>query len=210
MYEQFVQYFIKGEHIMKSKKVVSLLATLLVAGGLLAACSSDKTSDSSSASSAAATSESTAASSAAEVTSTASVSDDSDVLAKALSADGNWIIAATADVTFDSDVTVSGEFHNKGDEKEDIYRKLALYAQDDNRNVTAEYTMTVPTLTVESENFNIVHGTVKGNIVVKANGFVLDGAKVEGNITFEKAEYKDSAKLDEEGATVSGDVTVAE
>lgn len=191
---------------MKSRKVFTILATILVSGSLLAACSSDKSD--SSASSSSTTAESTAASSA-EVTTSASVSNDPEVLTKALSADGNWIVAATDDVTFDSDLTITGEFHNKGDDSEDIYRKLALYTQDDDRNVTGEFTITVPNVIVESENLNIVHGTVKGNIEVKANGFVLDGAKVEGNVTFDKQEYKDSAKLEENGASVSGDVTVA-
>jgi hypothetical protein len=92
----------------------------------------------------------------------------------------------------------------------DIYRKFALYSQDENRTVTAEYTLTTPKLVVNSENFNIVHGVIKGDIEVNANGFVLNGAKVEGNITFTSKEYQDSATLDEEGASVSGDVTVSE
>ena len=33
--------------------------------------------------------------------------------------------------------------------------------QDENRTVTAEYTVTVPKLVVNSENFNIVNGVVK-------------------------------------------------
>lgn len=195
---------------MKAKKLTATLATLLIAGGLLAACGADKAKTSSS-SSEAKTSETskTTASSKAEVTTSASISADPTVLTKALSADGNWIVAATSDVTFPSDLTVTGEFHNKGEASDVIYRKLALYTQDDNRKVTGEFTITVPTLTVESENLNIVHGVVKGNIVVKANGFVLDGAKVEGNVTFEKEEYKTSAKLTENGATVSGETTVA-
>ncbi|MZU11762.1 hypothetical protein GUA37_11540 [Bifidobacterium longum] len=113
-------------------------------------------------------------------------------------------------MTFSNDVTIAGEFHDKDDASADIYRKIALYSQDDDRNVTAEYTITVPTLIVESENTNIVHGTIKGDVLVKANGFVLDGAKVEGNVTFEKQEYQDSAKLDENDASVTGDVTVSE
>ncbi|WP_122646778.1 polymer-forming cytoskeletal protein [Enterococcus mediterraneensis] len=193
---------------MKFVKVVTFAAALLATGGVLSACGADKDTNSSSASSS--TAASTEASSTVEVTSTASVSNDASVLEKALSADGNWIVAATADVTFDKDLTVAGEFHDKGDASADIYRKFALYSQDADRNVTAEYTVTVPKIVVESENFNIVHGTVKGDIEVKANGFVLNGAKVEGNITFDKQEYKDSAKLEEDGASVSGDVTVAE
>jgi len=38
----------------------------------------------------------------------------------------------------------------------------------------------------------------------------LNGAKVEGNVTFTSQEFQDSATLDEEGASVTGDVTVSE
>ncbi|WP_314061513.1 polymer-forming cytoskeletal protein [uncultured Vagococcus sp.] len=193
---------------MKYVKIVTLAATLLVVGGGLAACSPDKgTSESSSASSSEVTKESTSSE---DVVTGASISDKADVIEKALSADGNWIVAVTGDVTFDKDLTVAGEFHDKGETSGDIYRKLALYAQDDDRKVTDEYTITAPKVIVESENFNIVHGTVKGDIEVKANGFVLDAAKVDGNIVFEKAEYKDSAVLDKDGASVTGETTVAE
>ncbi|EOH63636.1 polymer-forming cytoskeletal protein [Enterococcus mundtii] len=193
---------------MLSKKLslLGLTATALLA---LGACGADNN-DSSNSSSASSTTEVSTTESSADVVSTASISDDPAVLEKAMSADGNWIVAATGDVTFSNDVTIAGEFHDKDDASADIYRKIALYSQDDVRNVTAEYTITVPTLIVESENTNIVHGTIKGDVLVKANGFVLDGAKVEGNVTFEKQEYQDSAKLDENDASVTGDVTVSE
>lgn len=190
---------------MISKKLITV-GTLAAAVLVLGACSSDSNNDSSSSSSS--KTEETSTSSSVDVVSTASISDKPDVLEKALGEDGNWIIAATADVTFDEDVTVAGEFHSKGESSGDIYRKLALYSQDSDRNVTAEYTITVPELIVESENLNIVHGTVKGDILVKANGFVLDGAKVDGNVTFEKEEYKTSANLEENGSEVTGDITV--
>ncbi len=193
---------------MLSKKLslLGLTATALLA---LGACGADNN-DSSNSSSASSTTEVSTTESSVDVVSTASISDDPAVLEKAMSADGNWIVAATGDVTFSNDVTIAGEFHDKDDASADIYRKIALYSQDDDRNVTAEYTITVPTLIVESENTNIVHGTIKGDVLVKANGFVLDGAKVEGNVTFEKQEYQDSAKLDENDASVTGDVTVSE
>ena len=193
---------------MLSKKLslLGLTATALLA---LGACGADNN-DSSNSSSASSTTEVSTTESSADVVSTASISDDPAVLEKAMSADGNWIVVATGDVTFSNDVTIAGEFHDKDDASADIYRKIALYSQDDDRNVTAEYTITVPTLIVESENTNIVHGTIKGDVLVKANGFVLDGAKVEGNVTFEKQEYQDSAKLDENDASVTGDVTVSE
>ena len=85
-----------------------------------------------------------------------------------------------------------------------------MYSQDENRTVTAEYTVTVPKLVVNSENFNIVNGVVKGDIEVNAKGFVLNGTKVEGNITFASKEIQDSATLDKEGASVTGDVKVSE
>ena len=173
---------------------------------LLAACGSDK--DKSKDSSSDSKTEETASSSSAEVVTSASISDKPEVLEKALDSKGNWLVAATADVTFDKEVTVSGEFHDKGESSGDVYRKLALYSQDSDRKVTAEYTVTVPELVVESENLNIVHGTIKGDILVKANGFVLDGTKVDGKVTFEKEEYKKSATLDKDGAKVTGEVTV--
>lgn len=189
---------------MKNTKMITLAASALLTVGLLGACSSDNTKDT------AASSEQTTATSAADVVSTASISDNVDVLTKALSADGNWLVALTNDVTFDKDVTVAGNFHDKNDEANPVYRKLALYDQDDKYVVTAEYTLTVPKLIVETENFNIVNGKVKGDIEVKANGFVLNGTEVDGNITFAKQEYKDSAVLDQEGAKVNGEITVAE
>ncbi len=44
---------------------------------------------------------------------------------------------------------------------------------------------------------------------MKANGFTLNGTKVNGNITFDKQEYKDSADLEKDGATVTSEVTAA-
>ena len=179
---------------MKMSKVLTTVLTATAALVLLSACSSDKKTDSSSSSK-------ETANSSTEVVSGASIS--------ALSDKGNWIVAATDNVTFDKEVTVAGTFHDKGEDSNDVYRKLALYSQDDNKKVTAEYEITVPKLIVSSENFNIVHGTVKGDIEVKANGFTLNGTKVNGNITFDKQEYKDSADLEKDGATVTGEVTVA-
>ena len=178
---------------MKMSKVLTTVLTATAALVLLSACSSDKKTDSSST----------------EVVSGASISAKPEELEMALSDKGNWIVAATDNVTFDKEVTVAGTFHDKGKDSNDVYRKLALYSQDDNKKVTAEYEITVPKLIVSSENFNIVHGTVKGDIEVKANGFTLNGTKVNGNITFDKQEYKDSADLEKDGATVTGEVTVA-
>ena len=198
--EEINKFF--GGIFMKMSKVLTTVLTATAALVLLSACSSDKKTDSSSSSK-------ETANSSTEVVSGASISAKPEELEMALSDKVNWIVAATDNVTFDNEVTVAGTFHDKGKDSNDVYRKLALYSQDDNKKVTAEYEITVPKLIVSSENFNIVHGTVKGDIEVKANGFTLNGTKVNGNITFDKQEYKDSADLEKDGATVTGEVTVA-
>ncbi|MGX7394495.1 hypothetical protein [Carnobacterium mobile] len=142
-----------------------------------------------------------------EVVSGASISSKPEDVVAGLSEDGNWIFAITDDVTLPEDLVVSGTFHDKGDESADVYRKLALYSQDEDHKVTAEYTLTVPTMTVESPNFKVEHGTVVGNIEVKAEGFTLANSKVEGNVTFDSQELMDSANLDE--GTISGETSVA-
>lgn len=193
---------------MKYGKMVTLVATLLVVSWGLVACGSDKSNDGSETSTSKVEKES--ADSSNDVVTGASISDKADEITNALSEKGNWIVAVTGDITFEKDLSVAGEFHDKGEKSGEIYRKLALYSQDKDRKVTDEYTITVPKLVVESENFNIVHGSVNGDIEVKANGFILDGTKVEGNIIFENEEYKESAILDKDGASVAGEVTVTE
>lgn len=106
-----------------------------------------------------------------------------DALVKAASAEGNWIFAILNDVTMDKELVVAGEFHDKGDAAKPIYRKFALYAQDKDHNVTARYTLTVPKMTVQSENFKMQAGTVKGDVYVEANGFTLtEDATIDGNV----------------------------
>ncbi len=130
-----------------------------------------------------------------DATTTPSITGDSDVVVKSLSESGNWITAITTDVDVAEEIVVSGTFYDKGDSTKDIYRKLALYTQDSDRNVTGTFTLTTPKMTVESENFRIQEGTLKGDVYVKANGFELKNATVDGNITFESDEFKDSLNL---------------
>lgn len=145
-----------------------------------------------------------------DVVTVASISDKADVVEKSLGTDGNWITAALADVTYTSDVTVDGTFHDKGADANAVYRKLALHTQDDAYNILENFVMTTPKLIVKSENFTVFYGTIKGDVEVHANGFALVGTKVEGNVTFAKEEYKESALLDKDdaGATITGEVTV--
>ena len=168
---------------MKSLKFATLATTVLLSGGLLAACSSDNATESSTS-----TPESSVASTTEDVVTSASISDSPEVIANALSPDGTWIAAATADLTFDQDLVVDGEFHDKDDASAAIYRKLALHTQDDKFNILENFTLTAPKVIVNSENFTVFYGTIKGDIEVNANGFSLIGTKVDGNITFTKKE----------------------
>ncbi len=140
----------------------------------------------------------------ADVVTTPSITADSNEFVKSLSWNGNWITAALNDITLEEDLNVDGEFHDKNDQSKDIYRKLALYTQDADKNVTGTFTLTVPNMIVTSENFRIQEGVVKGNVTVKANGFELKNSTIEGDLTFESDEFKQSAKLEE--GTVTGKI----
>jgi len=138
----------------------------------------------------------------------ASITADPDEVMASLSEDGTWITALLDNVTLEEEVTVAGTFHDGGDEAEAEYRKLALYAQDDERNVTDTYTLTVPMMTVESPNFRIQEGTLDGDVYVDAEGFELTNSTVTGDVTFSSQEMMDAAMMDE--GTVEGEVTVEE
>lgn len=155
-----------------------------------------------------ATDDETASSESAEVVTTASISSKPEDVVNGLSEDGTWIFAVTDDVTVEENLTVAGTFHDGGEDSGDVYRKLALYAQDEDRNVTDEYKLTAPQMIVESPNFRIQNGTFVGDIEVKAEGFELAESTIEGDVTFETQELMDSAKLDE--GTVTGEISVAE
>ena len=132
----------------------------------------------------------------ADVVTTASLVNDADAFVNAVSEDGTWIIATLGDVTVDQDVVVAGEFRDKGAADGDIYRKIGLYAQDEDRNITDVYTLTVPKLTVQSENLKIHGGIVKGDVYVEANGFILDEtATIEGNLYFANEDVKTAAEV---------------
>ncbi|AOM83799.1 hypothetical protein [Salisediminibacterium beveridgei] len=128
---------------------------------------------------------------------------DADNLHEYIGADGAWILHFYDDVTTDQDLVMEGDQENR-DEPE---RKLALYEQDEDRNVTEQYTLEAPSLTVLNENARLQNGTFIGDIFVEANGFVLAGMTVEGNVYFASDEFEASADIDEE-TEVTGDIEV--
>lgn len=139
------------------------------------------------------------------VTTSASIVDTQEAFEKAISSTGTWIIATTKDLTFDKELVLDGEFKNgkKDDKGQDvIQRKIALYAQDEKRNVTARYTLTAPKLTINSPYAGIWYGTFKGDLYVSAPNFTLFGATVDGNIYFTTDEAKNTFKTDESKSPV--------
>jgi hypothetical protein len=134
------------------------------------------------------------------VTTTASIVDNEAAFEKAMSSTGTWIIATLKDLTFTKDLVLEGEFKNgKKDDagKDIIQRKVALYAQDENRKVTSRYTVIAPKLTVTSPEASIQHGTWKGDVYVSVKGFKLIDATVDGNVYFTTDDAKSTFKMDE-------------
>ena len=134
-----------------------------------------------------------------DVVTTASLVNTEAAFESALGSKGTWIIATIKDLTFDKDLIVEGEFKNgKKDDagKEAIQRKIALYTQDADRNVTARFILTAPKLTFNSPMGSIEHGTFKGDLYVSASNFQLKDATVEGNVYFTTDEAKSTFKMD--------------
>jgi hypothetical protein len=125
----------------------------------------------------------------------ASVVDNNEAFVKAISKDGTWIAATLNDLTFDKELVVEGEFTNK----DAIARKIALYTQDADHNITASFKLTAPKLIIKSENTRLQGGTFVGDVYVEANGFVVTKATVEGNVYFANDEYKASFDASNEG-----------
>lgn len=140
------------------------------------------------------------------VTTTASIVNNQAAFEKAISKDGKWIIAIVNDLKIDKDLVLEGEFKNgKKDTagKDIIQRKVALYTQDANKNVTARFTLTSPKFTIKSPNASIQHGNYVGDLYVDALNFQLIDAKVVGNIYFTNDQAQATFKMDAT-STVSG------
>jgi hypothetical protein len=134
-----------------------------------------------------------------DVTTTASIVDNAEAFQKAISSTGTWIIAITKDLTIDKDLVLEGEFKNgkkDANGKDIIQRKVALYSQDENRKVTARYTLTAPKITILSPEASLQHGIFKGDVYVSVKDFQLIDQKVEGNVYFTTDEAKSTFKQD--------------
>ncbi|RRJ64387.1 hypothetical protein EHV15_16760 [Paenibacillus oralis] len=173
------------------KKIAGLAFTFALSAALLAGCGGG--SGNSAAGDAAGGN--AAANQTADAMTSASVVNTNDAFLKAIGADGTWIIATLNDLTFDQDLVLEGDFTNK-DAKA---RKIALYTQDADHNITASFKLTAPKLTVKSENARIQGGTFVGDVYVEAPGFKLVDATIEGNLYFASEELQSTFDASDNG-----------
>ncbi len=134
-----------------------------------------------------------------DIKTTASIVNTNEAFEKAISKDGTWIICTLKDLSFNKDLVLDGQFTNgKKDTagKDVIQRKIALYEQDENRKVTARYTLTAPKLTINSPEARIQSGTFKGDLYISSKNFQLVDTTVEGNVYFTTEEAKSTFKMD--------------
>ena len=132
---------------------------------------------------------------------------DASSLKEALGPNGSWIIIFEDHLTVGEEVAISGEVYEE-EGAEAPRRKLALYAQDSDRNVTARYTLTVPRLVVDHVNTRIQSGQISGNVYVNAEGFeMVNGAVINGNLYFASEELRESANIDD-SSEVLGEIRI--
>lgn len=184
------------------KRVLITLFSIIAVTILIAGCSRTESTQAK-APAAEKISEAAEKSSETDAVSSASIVDTVDGLVKAAAEDGTWIIALTGDLESSQEIVLDGKFVHR----DEIYRKLALYAQDEERNITARYTLAAPRLVVGSENARIQGGTFKGDVYVKADKFHLYDATVDGDIIFAGEGFKSSFSL-QEGGKVTGTLRV--
>lgn len=140
--------------------------------------------------------------SAQDAVSSPSVVVDEDSLLNAVSDNGEWIVIIQQDISTDQDLVLEGEKENRGE----VDRKLALYDQDDDHNITDRYTLEAPSITVKSPNTRFQGGIFVGDVYVESEDFSLNGGfTVEGNVYFENEAAKNTFTIDG-GATVTGNL----
>lgn len=142
----------------------------------------------------------------AEVTTAATqvIVENEETLVDAVGENGAWILIINEDLETSEELVLIDGYENDGEPE----RKLALYEQDEDRNITASYTLTAPRITIEAENTRIQGGTFVGDVYVEANNFSIPDATIEGDVIFASEEFEQSANLD--GGTVTGEVRVEE
>lgn len=170
-------------------KIKAILLSFILLSALVVGCAQEPATDTT-----------TTTDTTTDVVSTASIVSTPTEFEKAIGTDGTWIIATTQDITVDKDLVLDGIFLT-GDKDEtgndEIKRKIGLYTQDENRNITARFVLTAPKLTINSPNASIEHGTFIGDVYVSAENFQLKDATIQGNLYFTTPEAQSTFKMDE-------------
>lgn len=135
----------------------------------------------------------------ADAVTSASIVSDAAAFEQAISKDGKWIICTLNDLVIDKELVLDGDFVNTKTPPVSA-RKIALYTQDEDHNVTARFTLTAPKLTVKSPDARIQSGTFVGDLYVSAKNFTLKDAIVDGNVYFTTQEAKDTFTKDEKSS----------
>lgn len=188
---------------MKSKQII---AALMLASSMLVGCSSTKekveevnpplVSD-----------QLPGESVAEDVITSSSRAVDEATLLKAAGKTGSWIVIVQKDLTVDKEIVLEGDFTtpDKTDTTKLVPagRKLALYDQNDKKEITANYTLKAPKLTIISSDTTIKGGTFVGDIYVQGKNLTLTDTKIEGNIYFKNKEAQDTFKIGN-NASVTG------
>lgn len=141
-----------------------------------------------------------------DVVTTASLVDNIGAFEYGISQEGTWIVSIIKNLESDNALVLDGDFENgKKEANGDVImqRKISLYAQDADRNITARYTLVAPSLTVNSINASIQHGTFVGDIIVSGLNFKLVDTAVDGNIYFVTEEAKLTFLMDD-SSSVTG------
>ena len=115
-----------------------------------------------------------------DVVTNASLVDTAEAFINGISEEGTWIVSTVRDIVIDEPLVLKGEFSHR----DALNRKVALYSQDEERNVTRRFTLTAPSLTIESPNARIQGGIFKGDVYVNTPDFKLVDATVDGNVYF--------------------------
>jgi hypothetical protein len=125
----------------------------------------------------------------------ASVVDNGEDFKHAISKDGTWIAAVLNDLTFTEELVVDGQFINK----DEPARKIALYSQDADHNITASFNLTAPKINIKSENARIQGGTFIGDVYVQADGFSVVNATIQRNVYFANEQYQSTFNPSDQG-----------
>jgi hypothetical protein len=141
-----------------------------------------------------------------DVTTTASLVDTHAAFKAGISEEGTWIVSVVKDLVFWEPLTVSGDNFTNRDLPA---RKIALYSQDEERNVTRRFTLTAPSITFDSPSARIQGGIFVGDVYVNADNFQLVNATVEGNVYLTTESAKATFKMDDK-SSVTGVVALYE